>query len=44
MPIVFSTFFEWWYDSGTLEVRMRYAHKFIDLKLNTNMNVYQHYL
>jgi len=28
MPFVSSTFFEWWYDSGTPEVRMRYADNF----------------
>ena len=37
MPFVFSTFFEWWYDSGTLEVRMRYADNFIDLEYNTEI-------
>ena len=31
LPFVFSTFFEWWYGSGTLEVRMRYAVKFADV-------------
>ena len=31
MPFVFSRFFEWWYYSGTPEVRMRYAHIFLDL-------------
>ena len=31
MPFVFPTFLRWWYDSGTLEVRMRYAHKIIEL-------------
>ena len=32
MPFVFSTFLRWWYDSGTPEVRMRYADKFVDLR------------
>ena len=35
MPFVFSTFFEWWYDSGTPEVRLRYAdHFFIQLMIS----------
>ena len=37
MPFVFSTFFEWWYDSGTPEVRMRYAANFVDLEYNTEI-------
>ena len=29
--LCFLDVFRWWYDSGTPEVRMRYADKFIDL-------------
>ena len=29
LALCVSTFFEWWYDSGTPEVRMRYADKFL---------------
>ena len=28
MPFVFSTFFGWWYDRGTIVVLMRYADQF----------------
>ena len=45
MPFVFSTFFEWWYDSGTPEVRMRYAQHFgfgAQLSINLEMKVAHH--
>ena len=29
LALCFLEFFEWWYYSGTPEVRMRYAHKFL---------------
>ena len=29
MPFVFSTFFGWWYDRGTIVVLMRYADQFV---------------
>ena len=40
MPFVFSTFFEWWDDSGTPEVRMRYADKFVDLRLKVQSSTF----
>ena len=30
--LCFQMFLRWWYDSGTPEVRMRYADKFVDLR------------
>ena len=35
--LCFLDVFEWWYNSGTPEVRMRYADKFVDLGLKINV-------
>ena len=38
--LCFLDVFGWWYDSGTLGVRMRYAHKFLDLRCKTEVTSY----
>ena len=38
--LCFLEVFEWWYYSGTPEVRMRYAHKFMISSLSSEFIIY----
>ena len=42
--LCFLDVFRWWYDSGTPEVRMRYADKFVDLRSKLQSSAFMEFI